>query len=63
MNKECLYSMYKGDDFVDVGTAKELAQRHKIKINTVRIRATPSNAKKNKGNRLRTFNLGPVDEM
>lgn len=33
--KEAVYAIYKGDTFIDVGTAKELARSQGIKIKTV----------------------------
>ena len=29
------YAMYKGDTFIDLGTAKELSKRHNIKVKTL----------------------------
>lgn len=30
-----LYALYKGDDFVDIGTSKELAKIMGVKMNTI----------------------------
>ena len=35
MKKLKRYAMYKGDEFIDLGTAKELAQRHNTTISTI----------------------------
>lgn len=29
------YAIYKGDTFIDIGTAKELAARHNLKVGTI----------------------------
>lgn len=34
------YAMYKGDTFIDLGTAKELSKRHNIKVKTLYWLAT-----------------------
>lgn len=39
------YALYRGDEFVDVGTVQELAERHGVKPSTIRIMATPSHHK------------------
>lgn len=31
-----LYALYENDEFVDLGTAKELSERHNISQNTIR---------------------------
>lgn len=36
------YALYRGEEFVDVGTADELAERHGIKPESVRFMSTPS---------------------
>ncbi len=38
--KEGVYAIYKGDTFIDVGTAKELARSQGIKIKTVQFYAS-----------------------
>ncbi len=38
--KEGLYAIYKGDTFIDVGTAKELARSQGIKVKTVQFYAS-----------------------
>ena len=35
-----IYALYRGDTFIDVGTARELAARHNVKENTIRYMAT-----------------------
>lgn len=36
------YALYRGDEFVDVGTADELAERMGVKAETVLFYASPS---------------------
>ena len=36
------YAVYKGDDFIDMGTAKELAERLGVKESTIRWYNSPS---------------------
>ncbi|MFT8424939.1 MAG: hypothetical protein ABF682_00700 [Liquorilactobacillus sp.] len=40
----CWYALYRGDEFVDVGTLNELAVRHHTSIKTLRFKATPTYA-------------------
>ena len=44
-----LYALYKGEKFVDVGTAKELAARHKVKRDTIYWLASPAAHKRDRG--------------
>ena len=44
INKE--YAMYQGDDFIDIGTAKELAPRLGVKESTIRWYSTPAAQKR-----------------
>lgn len=55
-----LYAIYRGDTFVDVGTAKELARKNNIKISTVYFYASPyyHNLVKNKINRRIVYRVG-----
>lgn len=41
-----LFALYKGDEFIDFGTARELAERYNYKINTIYWLSTPSNLKR-----------------
>ena len=48
-----VYGLYKGDVFIDVGTADELAERLNIKKETVYFYASNTNKKRNKkGNKI-----------
>ncbi len=38
--KEGVYAIYKGDTFIDVGTAKELSRSQGIKVKTVQFYAS-----------------------
>lgn len=54
------YAMYRGDKFIDLGTAKELAERHGVTERTIKYYAQSNRWKnENKGNRLEVI---PLDE-
>lgn len=57
--KEGLYAIYKGDTFIDVGTAKELARSQGIKIETVRFYASGASKRRagTSTNRLEVFRV------
>lgn len=40
------YAIYKGDKFIDIGTAKELAEKCNVKPATIEFYATPSHLKR-----------------
>ena len=44
--KEKIYALYKGDMFIDLGTAKDLAKKRNVKIETIKFLSTPSNLRK-----------------
>ena len=46
------YALYKGDNFLDIGTIKELSKRYDISVKTLRWYSTPcyKNKIKNKKN-------------
>lgn len=46
------YALYKGDNFLDIGTIKELSKRYNISVKTLRWYSTPcyKNKIKNKKN-------------
>lgn len=46
------YALYKGDNFLDIGTIKELSKRYNISVKTLRWYSTPcyKNKIKNKNN-------------
>lgn len=35
------YALYKGDEFIDLGTIQEIAKRQKVAPNTIRYYQTP----------------------
>lgn len=49
MSRESMFALYKGDEFIDLGTRKELAARHGIKPNTITFMASPAYAKRIEG--------------
>ena len=55
-----IYTLYKGDKFVSVGTKKEIANELNIKIETVTYYGTPAykkRAKKNKTDKNNRYEL------
>lgn len=54
MSKENIYAVYKGDEFIDLGTRKELAEKLNLKPDTVKFLSTPTYRKriKNRPNAL-----------
>lgn len=40
-----IYAIYKGDEFLDLGTAKELAQKFNVKEKTIHYWHTPTHKK------------------
>jgi len=44
--KETIYALYVGDTFIDVGTAKEIAERQGITPKTVQYLSTPAYLRK-----------------
>lgn len=58
------YAIYKGDEFIDVGTANELAAQLKIKVNTIYAYMTPSRQERAKtsGNMMYAVRLEDEDE-
>ena len=46
MSVEAVYALYRGDELIDVGTKKEIAERRNIKPSTVSYLTTPSYQKR-----------------
>ena len=46
MSAEAVFALYRGDKFVDMGTKKELAERHNVKPTTIGFYATPAYKKR-----------------
>ena len=57
-----IYAIYKGDEFIDVGTSSELSERMNIKKQTLLFLATPTSRKRNKGNRMIVIKFTEEDE-
>ncbi len=45
------FAVYKGEEFLDEGTAEELAERFGVTPKTIRWWAAPTSHKRDKGNR------------
>lgn len=43
------YALYKGDTFLDIGTAEELAEKYPVKASFVRYSTAPSAVKRYRG--------------
>ena len=50
MKKE--YAIYKGDKFLDIGTAEELAKKFNVTANNIRFLSTPSAKKRRKNKKI-----------
>lgn len=46
MSKENIYAVYKGDEFIDLGTKKELAKKLNLKPSSVHFLSTPTYRKR-----------------
>lgn len=46
MRKQKEYALYKGDKFIDLGTAKELAKKLDVDERTIQYYATPAHLKR-----------------
>lgn len=53
------YALYRGDEFIIVGTIKEIAKKQHVKESTIRYYASPCYRKKTKG---KGYILIKVDE-
>lgn len=51
------YAIYKGDEFIAIGTIKELAEKTGYAESTLRFCTRPSSMKRSKGNRLIVFKV------
>lgn len=54
------YALYKGDNLIGIGTAKELAEQFGVKVQTIHYYSTP--AYKQRTNPDRARRLVPLDE-
>ena len=51
------YAIYKGDDFIAIGTIKELVKKTGYAESTLRYCTHPASKKRNNGNRLVVFSV------
>lgn len=63
---EGVFALYKGDTFIDIGTAKELAKKMNVQPKFIKYLSTPANLKRieerKKYNSLITVKLGRVSD-
>lgn len=46
MCKEKIFALYKGEEFIDIGTAKELANKRNVNPEFIRYLSTPANKRR-----------------
>lgn len=46
MTKEKIFALYKGDNLLGIGTAKELAKERNVNPNFIRYLSTPANLRR-----------------
>lgn len=51
MKKKKVYALYKGDEFLEIGTYEELAKYLGVSKRTIQFYLSPSNKKRDKGNK------------
>lgn len=58
MRKRKLFALYKGDTFIDIGTAEELAHKRNVQPKFIRYLSTPANKRRiaNRKNKNKTSN-------
>ncbi len=47
MKKQNIYALYKGDEFIDLGTTKELAEKIGVNERSIRFYSSPTYKKRN----------------
>ena len=47
------YALYKGEELLAIGTKKKLADKFKVKVETISFYTTPTKLKRNKSNNCR----------
>ena len=64
MSREAVFALYRGDEFVDVGTKEELARKMGVKPSSISFMATPAYRRRNEGNenRLMAYRLEEDEE-
>lgn len=55
--KRAVYAVYRGDEFITVGTAQEISKELNWKVETIRTLATPSRKRRSKGDQLEVYRL------
>lgn len=62
MSSKVVYAVYKGESFLDLGTAEELARKFKVKRETVWFWNSPANKKRNRKNRIIAIKIEKEEE-
>lgn len=62
MRWEFIYALYKGEEFIDMGTKKELAKKMGWKPETVGFLASPSNLKRVKKKGMLCIRVGTTKD-
>lgn len=57
-----IYALYRGDKFIDVGTAVELSERTGLKYDTIIFMNSPTYKKRAKANWLIAYKIGKENE-
>jgi hypothetical protein len=57
-----IYALYKGDEFIDMGTKKELAKKRGCSPDTIGFLASPSNFKRIKKKGLLCIRVGTTKD-
>ena len=56
------YALYRGDTFIDLGTARELAEKYNTTVKVIQWLATANKAKKRAGNCRNGMIVIPIEE-
>lgn len=57
-----IYAAYRGDEFVDVGTAEELSERMGVKLDSLKFMSRPSHHKRTSYKALRVYKYEEGDD-
>lgn len=63
MRYKSVYALYKGDVFIDVGTASELSERTGLKCESIIFMSSPTYRKRAKENWLMALRVGKENDF